>query len=140
MALNNSQNAIIDRRRLDVAQLRLRGLTQREIEEQLRAAKKVNPKSGKPWSLGTINGDLAALSEQWQKEATAEIAELKAQQLAEIRAARRQAWVDKDIAQIRQLIKLEMDLLGTESPKRQELSGPDGKNLTIEFINDWRND
>jgi hypothetical protein len=24
--------------------------------------------------------------------------------------------------------------------QRQELTGPDGKNLTIEFINDWRND
>lgn len=136
MALNNSKNAIIDRRRLDVAQLRLRGLTQREIEEQLKTARKVNPKTGKPWSLGTINGDLAALSEQWQKEATAEIAELKAQQLAEIRAARRQAWVDKDIAQIRQLIKLEMDLLGTEAPKRNELTGADGGDVTIRVVDD----
>jgi hypothetical protein len=116
MALNNSQKAIVDRRRLAVAQLRLRGATQREIEEQLFAQGIVNPKTKKPWSLGTINADLAALSTEWQREALAEITELKGQQLAEIRAARRQSWQEKDMAQVRHLIKLEIDLLGTAEP------------------------
>jgi hypothetical protein len=41
------------------------------------------------------------------------------------------AWKDKALADIRQLIKLEMDLLGTESPKRQEVTGKDGADLII---------
>ena len=126
MALNTSQRAIREQRREAVAALRLRRRTQREIVDALRQQGLVNPDSGEPWSLGTVNGDVQWLERSWRAAAAADIERLKGAQLAEIWEARRLAWELGDVNQVRQLIKLEMELLGTESPKRTEVSGRDG--------------
>jgi hypothetical protein len=47
MALNSSPKAIIDNRRLMVARLRLRGITQREIQRALEQQNTINPADGK---------------------------------------------------------------------------------------------
>lgn len=126
MALNTSKQAIIDKRRQAVAQMRLRGATQREIEEQLNKTGFINPDTGNPWSLGIINKDLQELEKEWRESAKADMADLKGQQLAEIRAGRRKAWSDGDLNNVRQFMKLEIDLLGTDAPKKfQEVTWQD---------------
>jgi hypothetical protein len=110
MALNASQDAIIAERRERVAHLRLRGFSQREIVVAL----------GDQWSLGTINSDIKALEAAWRKEAKRAIDHHKARELAELQEAKRQAWHDNDLPSLLRAVSLEMDLLGTEAPKRQD--------------------
>ena len=117
---NTSQTAIIENRRHMVAELRLRGATQREIIELL--AKQGMTNNGKPWSVGIINRDIQHLENEWRKAAVRDMSTLKSNQLAEIRSARRQAWKDKNLAEVRQLIKLEIDLLGTAAPTRHDVT------------------
>lgn len=90
----SSNKEIIAHRRERVAHWRLRGLTQREIAAALaeELPSLVNPDTGKPYSLGTINADLKALDAQWKREAKASTDLHRAQMLAELRAVRRAAW------------------------------------------------
>lgn len=131
MALNASDQAIIDHRRELVARARLRGLSQREIVAGLAKAECVNPDTNEPWSLGTINGDIKAMQGQWRREAAKSVTTHKARQMAELAEARRQAWANNDVANVLRAIGQEMDLLGTEAPKKQEVTGKDGKDLIV---------
>jgi len=80
MALNTSKRAIIDNRRREVAELRLRGKTQREIAQEVGC------------SLGSVNGDLKALRKAWQAAALETITEHQSRVLAEISEVKREAW------------------------------------------------
>lgn len=122
MALNTSQQAIEARRLEIVSALRLRGRTQRQIQEAL-AKQLVNPATGEPYSLATINIDLKKLEREWRKNAAESIEEHKARQLAEIGEIKRQAWNDKDAALVLKAIGMEADIVGTKAAVRQEVSG-----------------
>ena len=116
--LNNSHAAVIDRRRRLVAAMRLRGLTQREIANGLALKGHVNPyNGGSPWSLGTINSDIKALRNEWREGAAEDIKELKSIQFAEIREAKREAWLGGDLSIVARFLKMEIDLLGTAAPQ-----------------------
>lgn len=113
MALNTSRHDIVILRRENVAKLRLRGFTQREITAAL---PKLNPpimNGDKPFNLATINTDLKALTADWRARAAEDIDTRKARQLAEIDEARRRAWADGDLANLARFIKLESDIFGT---------------------------
>lgn len=124
--VNSAEEAIIARRREMVARARLRGATQREIVAALphieadQGGPCINPETGEPWSLGTINSDIKALQSQWRREAKKVTEHHKARQLAELQEAKRQAWHDNDLQSVLRAIGQEMDLLGTEAPKRQD--------------------
>jgi hypothetical protein len=92
MALNTAQADSIDARREAVARHRLRGLSQREIVAQLAADGWTNPETGEPYSLGTVNSDVQALTRQWRGDAAKATATLKGQILAELREVRRAGW------------------------------------------------
>ena len=132
MTLNNSIQAVIDNRRLLVAQLRLRGATQREIVNTLAANGMANPKTGKAYSLGTVNSDLQYLESEWKQAAAEETAEHKARQMAENSEVRRVAWKGNDLAIILRSLQFEASLVGSEAPKRRELTGADGGPLQAE--------
>lgn len=104
------------RRRL-VSGLRLRGMTQREIQQRLAGPVEEggmrNPRTRKPYSLGTINHDCKHLDNGWKKDAAADIALLVARELAELREARRVSWTQLDMGEVRLNIALEANLLGT---------------------------
>ena len=108
-------------RRLLVARLRLRGMTQREIRCDLAREPEDgglrNPKTGKPYSLGTVNNDCRHLDKRWKEEAAADIALMVARQIAELREARRVAWNQDDVGEVRLNIALESDLTGTREQK-----------------------
>jgi len=130
MALNTAHDAIEAKRLELVAALRLRGRTQREIQQAL-AGQMLNPATNEPYSLGTINADIKRLEKQWRKAAADTIGEHKARQLAEISEVKRQAWNDKDTGAVLRALDLEANILGTKAAVRQEVSGQDGGPLQV---------
>lgn len=122
MAKFNGNRAVVKaHRQLAVEREVVRGRSLREIQAELEGAGHVNPNRGEPWSLGIIQRDVKELETRWATMAAVDLADAKGRQLTELREARRVAWEQKDINQVRQLLKLEMELLGTEAPKRQEV-------------------
>jgi len=121
MALNTAQDAIEAKRLELVAALRLRGRTQREIQQAL-AGQMLNPATNGPYSLGTINGDIKRLEKQWRKAAADTIEEHKARQVAEIAEVKRQAWTDKDTGAVLRAIDLEANILGTKAAARSDIN------------------
>jgi len=116
MKLNASQRkAAIAHRRQMVAGLYLRGMSQRDIQLALRQKNVVNPETGKPYSLGTINSDIKRLYKDWVKSASRDYGEAKARHLAEIREARRVAWRASDLPMVSKLLRQESDLMGLNS-------------------------
>jgi hypothetical protein len=135
MALNGSRQAIIDHRRRQVANLRLRGATQREIVEALEEQENINPSTGKAWSLGIINSDIKALDKEWKEAALRDVSEHKAQVLAELREVRRVAWgKDKeDLSIILRSLKQESELLGLDEPHGVDLTSG-GQSLSEAYV------
>lgn len=130
---NTSMRLIIIDRRRQVAALRLRGYTQREIQKGLADAQPpvLNPKDGKPWSLGTINGDVKALETAWHAEAMGETSAHKARLFAELREVARACWKEKDYERVLKTIQQRRELIGTDAPKqiKGEFTGKDGAPL-----------
>lgn len=139
MALNTANEAIEAKRLELVAALRLRGRTQREIQQAL-GQQLVNPATNEPYSLATIHGDIKKLEKQWRKAAADSTVEHKARQLAEIGEVKRQAWIDKDPALVLRAIDLEANITGTKAAVRNEVSGPGGDAVTIRVVYDKRTD
>ena len=129
---NGNRAEVKAHRQLAVARHLTKGRSQREIRRLLEGEGNVNPEKGAAWSLGIIARDCKDLEQQWKESAAADIAEAKGRQLAETREARRVAWELKDINQVRLLIKLEMELLGTEAAKSVEVGGKGGGPITHE--------
>lgn len=124
-ATPNNISSMVQHRRRRVASLRLRGLSLYEIVDALSygAGMIVNPETQQPYTKSTIDRDLDALEAQWRAEAVADIAAHKARQLAELKEARRRAWANGDVGEVRQNIALEMKLLGTGEPEKLQHGG-----------------
>jgi len=118
MSLNTSRKDVIAHRRENVSRLRLRGLSIREI---ITAMAKMEPpmlgKDGQPYNVATIHGDLKAITAEWRERAAADIATLKAEQLAELREVKRKAWGAGDLANLLRAIKQEAEIIGTPADK-----------------------
>ncbi len=114
-----AKQAVIDERRRNVASLRLRGFTQREIVDNLPRLKIVNPETGDPYSLGTINGDIKAIREDWRRRAAEDMGEHIARILAELSEVKRAAWAEKDFGSSLRAIEKEAKILGADSPDKQ---------------------
>jgi predicted transcriptional regulator len=108
MGLNNSQKDAILARREQVAALRLRGRTQREIATMLGV------------SLGTVNGDLDALQTEWKANAAQDIEIHRAKMLAELEAVKAAGWGEKSPETVIKAIALESKLRGTDAPQKVE--------------------
>ena len=123
MSLDNraGKDAIQFRREV-VAELRLRGLSMREIAKALAERGIINPVDGTPYSQQTIKNDIDALRKEWKDRAIKDITEHMARQLAEIEQVRRKAWADDDLTTVLKALELEMKLLGTAAPDRVELN------------------
>ena len=124
MALNNNNKTIIEERKALVASLRLKGLSQREIVSNLTIQKKLNPKTGNPWSLGIINKDIADIEARWRESCSKDIGEHKAR-------VKKHAWKATEFAVVLKAIDQESHLLGTRAAIKQELTGKDGKAIEV---------
>lgn len=105
MTLNTSDEEVIADRRHRAARLRLHGATQREIAHTLAC------------SLGTVNGDLAVLRQEWRDVAAVDVAEHQARVLAELHEVRRIAWAQpagKGLPIVLQSLRQECALLGLD--------------------------
>lgn len=139
LAMNNRQKRhrpIMAARRRRVAALTLRGLGAHAIHAALAdpARGSRNPETGEPWSSRTIERDLAFLLKDWMKRAHKDIWEDRARQKAELREHRRSAWSQKELAEVRLSIGLEMKLTGTSRPERHELTGADGGPIEMKDV------
>ncbi len=99
-----------------VQQLSLRGLTQREIVTALEKQRVINPLTGKPWALGTINADLKELEEKWEQAALEERGKKKARVNQELQELKRQAWATQDVKILLDIVKVEIDLFSLADP------------------------
>jgi len=109
-------------RRQRVGSLYLRGMEAAEITLQF-SRTMLNPSTGEPYPLDVIEADIAALEAEW-----AQVFDKDAQRgrvLAELRAARRQAWAQGDTDNILRALKQETELLGLHLP--DDLPGPDDR-------------
>lgn len=106
-----SKQAIIAKRRAHVAKLALRGMSQREIVAALERLQLVNPKTGRPFSLGTVNSDLKRLEAEWLEAALRDRAELRARKLAELQELKRLAWGQQNHRLVLDLLKEEARLM-----------------------------
>lgn len=137
---NGSQQAIIDHRRRQVAYLRLRGATQREIESGLAAQGIINPDTRQPWSLGTINSDIKAMEREWKEAAQKDISEHKARMLAELEETKRAAWAGKDLSIVLRALKQEAELFGLDEPYKVEHQGSEENPIVVKGYVGWSPD
>lgn len=115
--------AIVAARRLKVAQLSLRGLSQREIVAALKNQRIVNPKTGESYSLGTVNSDLQALEAEWDEAALEARSKKKARITAELQELKRAAYADRDFRLVGEIIKQERALYSLDDPIELNLKG-----------------
>jgi N-acyl-D-aspartate/D-glutamate deacylase len=125
-----SDKARIELRRMWVARFSAIGMKLYEITEKLAEIPILNPDTGEPYDVSTISRDITEIESRWRADIAAEVGEHKARQLAELREARRKAWAQNDVGEVRLSIATEMKLLGTESPDRHEFSGTVNSEVT----------
>lgn len=133
---NSSNHDIVIARRQQVARLRLRGLSIRDIVQALAMPpfSMTDPKTGRAYSIGTIHRDLKAIKAEWRASALADIGEWKAKQLAEIAEVKRAAWLEKDLGMVLRAIQQEVDITGTKAPARTDVtSGDQPVSIIIDF-------
>lgn len=135
---NTSMRLIVMDRRRQVAALRLRGYTEREIQKGLAAPAKegerpayLNPKTGLPWSLKTIHTDIVALEKAWRADMVDRVEEHKVRLFAELQEVARACWKAADYERVLKSIAQQRELLGTDAPKhiKGEFTGKDGAPL-----------
>lgn len=129
MTLSTVKTDIVEIRRERIAHLRGRGLSAREIADELGKGdnKIVNPDTGEPYTHTTVLTDLKTLKSQWRKSAKIAIDEHVARQFAELQEVKRLGWQQEDGDLIVRAIGLEMKLLGT-------MKQPDGVNPSVPSI------
>lgn len=112
-----SNSLIVEDRRREVAILRRRRLTLRQIVQALDAAGRRNPRTNAPWGLTVIHGDIKALEEQARADAMRETIEHKAENLASLKELERIAWEERRYEDVRKVLKDQRDLLGLDAPQ-----------------------
>ncbi len=122
---------MVAERRMLVARLRAQGLSEREIVRALASEKspvRVNPNTGKEWSLGTVATDCKVLVEQWREKALADTATMRGEQLAELAEIKRNIWAKKfDPFALVKCLEREARLLGLDAPTKIAPTDPTGQ-------------
>jgi len=117
---------VIAMRREAVAAMRARGLSLRQIRENL---KKLDPPI--EVSHGTISRDVQIIRAEWKQKATESIDEWIASELADLDELEKQAWREKRYDLILKIKDRRAKLLGLDKPMRTELTGADGAPVKI---------
>ncbi len=128
---NKSKQDIIDHRRRHVAELRLNGLTIREIVEELPKRGVVRDENVS-WALGTIAGDMKALEKHWRDAALRDIIELKGITNARLEVIIRAAFNIKDHKTVLAALQQQRELFGLDAPIKTQIAGiPGGEPIPI---------
>lgn len=127
---NQTVAALMEHRRLQVARLKLRGLTLREItrvldvEFQLR-----NPATDAPWSFDVVRADFRAIRRQWRAERKAVVDQWLGDMLAEIAEVKRECWRKDDMRCLLTALRQEAELLGLNAPVKVASTDSKGNDL-----------
>lgn len=122
MTTPTHDQSIIEMRRARVAQLKLRGLSSREIALALAKGDSngngriVNPSTGEAYNHKVILADLKVLQEEWRKDRLIDTEIHIDRQMAEINEIKRAAWAMQDPKLALEALDREMKLLGTAKP------------------------
>jgi len=107
------------------------GITQRQIEAWLgkivdiknelgliigSEPRLINPKTGKPFSLKTVNDDIKYIRQQWRDKTSQASSEWLAQQLAALSEAEAIAWRKGNTAEVRNIWQQRNKILGLDAP------------------------
>jgi hypothetical protein len=118
MGRNKAQSDLVMLRREFVARLRVQGMTQRAIAQQL--AKLVDPATkqpvfndGTPYDIATISRDVKALEVDWLHESRVATEFYKARELAQVQEVIRLAFAKGDLSSVLRGIELEAKLTGS---------------------------
>jgi len=119
---NGNGNGIIEKRRRMVASLLARQprISRRDLQERV-GKKLVNPDTGSPFALGTIQNDIDALKAENRERAGQEFAVWIAEQLLAIEELMTHAWARGDLAIALRCIQERAKLLGLNEPTRFEI-------------------
>lgn len=101
------------RRSFIAEHLLIYNLTQTEIVDALAEAGHINPKTGEPWSIGTVNRDVSMLRSEWEEKAAADYDLHVRTQLAKIHQAQRAAWASGDLDTFARFMEQEIKITGT---------------------------
>ena len=117
----------MEKRRQLVASLLVQSprITQREVHHRL-AGEVVNPATGEPYSLGTINNDIQVLRDEWREKKNEDRDEWISRALGAYDEMEKAAWAKGDLSEVRYVWKARRTMLGLDAPQRQEISGPEG--------------
>jgi len=113
---------LISMRRARVAQLKLRGLSSREIALALAngdangQGRIISAQTGQPFDHATILNDLKVLEQEWREARLKDTETHVDRQFAEINEIKRAAWAKSDPKLALEAIDREMRLLGTGKP------------------------
>lgn len=120
----------IEQRRERVAQLKLRGLSSREIARALAQGEHpiISPTTGRPFEHAVILSDLEALKAEWREQRLQDTDTHVDRELAEINEIKRAAWATSDPELALKALDREMKLLGTAKPQEFNL------NVSIDVI------
>ena len=136
------------RRRL-IARLLIRkpNITRRELHASLATPDEmgnprfINKKTGKPYSLGTIQADIDWLKADWRNRAGQDYDDWVAGELAKLDELEAAAWQEKEYIVVLRCMERRAKLKGLDAPTRQEISGEGGgpietKNVSISKLSD----
>lgn len=85
-----------------------------------------NPNTGEAYSLGTINGDVAAIRQGWRERRQSSADEWITRTLATYEEIEIQAWRDGDLARVESIANSRAKLLGLNAPSKIAPTTPDG--------------
>lgn len=127
MSRKRGSNGKNDYRQTLIAQILIErpSATQRQIQKAL-GEQMLNPETGKPHSLGTINNDIKAVRKGWQAKAERDYGEWVTDELAKLDRIEGKAWTNADYGLILKCMNRRAALLGLDKPAKHEHSGPDG--------------
>jgi len=101
-----------------VSNMKLRGYKAEEIAALLAEEGIINPITGEPFAVNTINKDLKIIEEEWRDEMMSSISGHRARVLAELQEVKRAAWKTKKLQIILTSIEKEINLLGLNELER----------------------
>jgi len=125
--LHPAPDALLEHRRLLVAERQLFGWSARRIALHLAHAAERNPVSGLPWSEATIKKDMAALKAEWKARREHAVDQHIALHLAKLERVQEETWKERQWSAYLTALEQHAKLLGLNAPTKLAPTTPDGQ-------------
>ena len=127
MGKNGNSNGILERRRRLISSMLLRrpNITRRELMDKVGEVI-INPDTGEPFALGTIQNDVDALKAAWRERSEENADDWIAETMATLDQLQGDAWKEREYGVVLRCIQERAKLKGQYAPEKAELSGQGG--------------